>query len=163
MKQSTYMKYITKKSNLIAICLFFLIFSLSTLAKEISLSARIEKHLNPLQTFNVDYGILILAVDNMDTKKIFARKITHPLMPASNEKLITTIGAVNKLGENFKFQTILGMMNNNLIIIGDGDAGFGDMQLTGKSACEIFDEWAQVLIEKGITHIKGNMIFLLNK
>ncbi len=146
--------------------IFYLLFALCSLfpysniyAKEISLAQKISKHLSALKSFKTNYGILILAKQNQQFIPIFAKNIAKPLKPASNEKLITTAGALNTLSENFYFNTILGTLNEDLVIIGDGDPGFGDIRISAKSACEIFDNWAKQLIKKGITYIPGNLIF----
>src|SRR5277367_2624262 len=48
------------------------------------------------------------------------------LIPASNLKLATTSAALDALGPDFKFHTLLVRVNDDLVVIGDGDPTFGD-------------------------------------
>ncbi len=139
------------------IALLVMLISLSPISAKQTLRQRIVKHLAPLKRIKVDYGIMIVSAK--DGKVLFSINPDLPLMPASNEKLVTTISAITRLGENFQFRTLIGLLGNDLVIIGDGDPGFGDTQITKEPACAIFDRWAQTLIRKGITKINGNLIF----
>ncbi len=152
------MKRTTRNIYIIAFILAT-IFATKLSAKNISIAKRISRHLQVTKSFKVDYGIMIVAIRNEKFVPVFVKNADMPLIPASNEKLITTIGAIQELGDTFSFNTVLGFMQNDLVVIGDGDPGFGDTQLTNKPTCEIFDKWAQELRNKGITYISGNLIF----
>jgi serine-type D-Ala-D-Ala carboxypeptidase/endopeptidase (penicillin-binding protein 4) len=76
-----------------------------------------------------------------------------PLAPASNLKLITTSAAIEDLGPDFKFRTLLVQHNDDLILIGDGDPSFGDAELLKKSGWDVttaFQTWATALARRHI-------------
>ena len=71
-----------------------------------------------------------------------------PLIPASNLKLVTTAAALDGLGSNFRFQTLLVQRGEDLVLVGDGDPTFGDAELLRKVGWEtttVFQNWAQQL------------------
>ncbi len=45
----------------------------------------------------------------------------EPMIPASNMKLVVSAAAVKYLGDDYNFKTLAGLLNNNLVIIGQGD------------------------------------------
>jgi D-alanyl-D-alanine carboxypeptidase/D-alanyl-D-alanine-endopeptidase (penicillin-binding protein 4) len=53
----------------------------------------------------------------------------RPLIPASNQKLLTTGAALRVLGPDLVFETRLGWDGGRVVIIGDGDPGLGDPAL----------------------------------
>ena len=54
------------------------------------------------------------------------------MIPASNQKLLTTGTALHVLGPSFAFQTKLVHDGDSLTIVGDGDPTIGDRELHGK-------------------------------
>lgn len=91
---------------------------------------------------------------------IYQKDSSAPLIPASNQKLLTTITALSQLGSDFHFQTTLGLLGDDLVIIGDGDPGFGDPVLSeSDNLTDIFDDWSKNLKAGGITEIRGRIIF----
>jgi D-alanyl-D-alanine carboxypeptidase/D-alanyl-D-alanine-endopeptidase (penicillin-binding protein 4) len=72
------------------------------------------------------------------------------LIPASNLKLATTSAALDALGPDFKFRTLLVRVDNDLVIIGDGDPTFGDVEFlkrAGWDVTTVFKNWAQQLVK----------------
>jgi len=63
---------------------------------------------------------------------IYSRNASTPLIPASNMKLITTASALNYLGPDFFYQTRVGLVGDNLVVIGSGDPLLGDKSTTEK-------------------------------
>ena len=53
------------------------------------------------------------------------------MIPASNQKLLTTGAALHVLGPSFSFQTKLLQDGKNLIVVGDGDPTIGDTEFDG--------------------------------
>src|SRR3954469_24360423 len=57
---------------------------------------------------------------------LFRHNSDIPLIPASNLKIVTTSAALDRLGPDFKFRTVLARRGDDLILIGDGDPTLGD-------------------------------------
>jgi D-alanyl-D-alanine carboxypeptidase/D-alanyl-D-alanine-endopeptidase (penicillin-binding protein 4) len=60
------------------------------------------------------------------------------------------------------FKTWLCVDGEDLWVIGSGDPGTGDPTIAkkyGKSVTTVFDEWANALIERGITRVPGKLYF----
>jgi len=92
---------------------------------------------------------------------LFKHNAETPLVPASNLKLITTSAALEKLGADFKFRTLLVQRGDDLILVGDGDPSFGDSELLKKSgwdATTVYRQWADGLKKKGITSINNVIV-----
>lgn len=86
----------------------------------------------------------------------------RPMTPASNAKLIVMAAAIDRLGGDFQFETILALRGKDLVIIGGGDPAFGDPKLAkarGLTITSVFREWAAALRQKGITRIEGRLLF----
>jgi D-alanyl-D-alanine carboxypeptidase/D-alanyl-D-alanine-endopeptidase (penicillin-binding protein 4) len=79
-----------------------------------------------------------------------------PLIPASNLKVVTTSAALDTLGADFRFRTLLVKRGSDLILIGDGDPTFGDAEFLKKfgwDSTTVFKNWAEALRRKGITRV----------
>jgi serine-type D-Ala-D-Ala carboxypeptidase/endopeptidase (penicillin-binding protein 4) len=92
-------------------------------------------------------GIDIVRLGNSasDTATIYRTDPTLPLVPASNLKVITTSAALEQLGPDFKFRTLLLYHDGDLILVGDGDPTFGDAELLKKVGWDVdtvFKTWA---------------------
>lgn len=67
--------------------------------------------------------------DALTGAEMYSAKGNTPLIPASNMKLLSTGAALRVLGPDLVFETRLGWDRNRIVIIGDGDPGFGDPAL----------------------------------
>ncbi|MCH8823358.1 MAG: D-alanyl-D-alanine carboxypeptidase/D-alanyl-D-alanine-endopeptidase [Planctomycetes bacterium] len=81
------------------------------------------------------------------------------MIPASNLKLFTTGAALHVLGPQFEFKTQLLLDGDKLIVVSDGDPGFGDPQLlrimahdgiTGYDVEQFMAIWVDSVVEAGI-------------
>ena len=57
--------------------------------------------------------------------------MSHSRSPASNQKILTAAAALQALGKDFRFQTTLARVGEDLVVVGDGDPNlsgrfFGD-------------------------------------
>jgi len=96
-----------------------------------------------------------------ESKILFRHNSDLPLMPASNLKLVTTSAALEKLGPDFKFRTILARKGNDLILIGDGDPTFGDgeaMKRVGWEITTVFKQWVDLLKKQNFTKIENVIV-----
>lgn len=88
---------------------------------------------------------------------IYQFKATAPRIPASNLKLVTTAAALETLGADFHFKTVLAMRESDLALIGDGDPTLGDAELLRKTpgwdVDTVFKTWAEMLKKRGITQV----------
>lgn len=101
--------------------------------------------------------VIDLACDRV----VFAQNADTGLTPASAMKLFAMTAALTELGPQFAFETILATDGTNLIVIGDGDPGFGDEKLhkgRKESIAAPFDRWADALRQQGLTSFPGNLI-----
>src|SRR4051812_12215933 len=98
-----------------------------------------------------------IAIASMPEGRELYRHNEHQLlMPASNMKILTTSAALNLLGADFKFRTMLVQRGDDLVLIGDGDPAFGDAELlkkSGLSATNVFEQWATQLRGKSFRHV----------
>ncbi len=98
-----------------------------------------------------------IAIEAMPEGRVLYRHNEHQLlMPASNMKILTTSAALNLLGADFKFRTMLVQRGDDLVLVGDGDPAFGDAELlkkSGLSATTVFEQWATQLKGKVFRHV----------
>ena len=92
-------------------------------------------------------GTIAISVREDDGKEVVNLKGDVPVMPASNQKLLTTGAALRMLGTGFVFRTRVLRSGDRLTVVGDGDPAFGDPdQLKNMSYRE-----GDLLIKKGLT------------
>lgn len=83
------------------------------------------------------------------------------LIPASNQKLLTSAFALARLGEGFQFTTTLHLVGRDLVIVGDGDPTLGDPVLAAASGGTIYDEldsWAAAVKARTGGSLSGDII-----
>lgn len=135
-------------SFLLYLAVLFATVNLSLATTEI-ITDKIAKIINSTYIPAENYSILIY--DYAAGEYIFSINPKKMLIPASNQKLITTIAGLARLGEDFKFTTLLVMQKDtSLAIIADGDPAFG--QYTDEDSF-ILTTWARALKENGIDKI----------
>ena len=96
-----------------------------------------------------------------DGKSLYAFEQARPLIPASNQKIVSSAVALKRLGEDFRFRTVLAVEGDDLVVLGDGDPTTGDARLAARRGGGIYDEmdrWAAALKAAGVTRIKGDLI-----
>ncbi len=99
----------------------------------------------------------IAVFDVATGRLIFESEAQQPLKPASVLKLFTTAAALDRFGPDFRFATDFFLRDGELIIRGAGDPGLGDERLAqrvGKSLHYEFDELADALRTRGVTHLR---------
>jgi serine-type D-Ala-D-Ala carboxypeptidase/endopeptidase (penicillin-binding protein 4) len=105
---------------------------------------------------NVEVGIKLVKLgETTDADQVlYERHADLPLTPASNLKLVTTSAALDTLGADFVFRTLLVQKGNTLALIGDGDPTLGDAELLRKvdwKSTTLFEKWAEALKARGLT------------
>ena len=87
------------------------------------------------------------------------------MRPASNLKMVTSGAYLDKLGADYRFKTSLfgrgeqvgNTWKGDIIVKGSGDPSISGLFAQGNSLF-LFEKWAQVLQERGIRVIDGNLI-----
>ena len=91
------------------------------------------------------------------------------LIPASNLKLLYTLAAIDKYGDNFRFHTRLfysgkiknGTLNGDLIFQPDGDPVFAALRFK-EDLDSLLQSLTEIIRKKGIREIKGKIKMELN-
>ncbi len=102
-------------------------------------------------------GVAMATIDP-SPRRVFSYHAETPLMPASNMKVCTTSAALDLLGSDFKFRTVLLVRNSDAILLGDGDPSFGDAELLRSinwTATTTFEKWADELNRRNISSIRN--------
>lgn len=112
---------------------------------------------------NANWGVVI---QSLVTGEYFYKRNENKLfMPASNTKLFTTAAGLLLLGNNYRFKTEIFMRGNIDGSVLRGDLiikGYGDPSISGRfyneNVTQIFELWADSLLDRGIDEITGNII-----
>ena len=118
------------------------------------------------------WGALVVDVKKGDT--LYARSAGRRFMLASNQKLLTTAAALDRLGPGFTYTTGLytdgpihdGVLQGHLVVQGSGDPTIGRRFLNGQKMdnldegdrTAVFRAWADSLKARGITRVAGHVI-----
>jgi len=102
----------------------------------------------------------IHAVRLADGKTLCDVHADRPLIPASNQKVLTSAVALKCLGADFAFRTELAVVGNDVAVIGDGDPTTGDARLAarGEDIYAVFDRWAAALKKHGLKDVGALMV-----
>ncbi|MHC4551911.1 MAG: D-alanyl-D-alanine carboxypeptidase/D-alanyl-D-alanine endopeptidase [Planctomycetota bacterium] len=101
-----------------------LVFSLTVLsARADTVSRLLQKHKQTKATF------AILAVDANSGSVLYQKNARQAMIPASNMKLVTASAALHYLGGDYSFQTRVGLLGKDLVVIGSGDPLLGEPKL----------------------------------
>lgn len=108
------------------------------------------------------WGIYIQDLRTGDV--LFEHNAQKPMIPASNQKLLTTAAALDALGSTYRFETTLyfdgtidgSVLKGDLILRGSGDPTFGTTEL--RVGPDPLREWAEQLAAMGVTRIEGRLI-----
>ena len=111
----------------------------------------------------ISVGVVILRLGSTGEpgKLLYAHNPDLPLMPASNMKILTTSAALDTLGADFHFQTLLLQRGDDLVLLGDGDPMFGDWEFLHKSNWDItsaFKLWADKLKKANLTRFHNVLV-----
>ncbi|MCS5422093.1 MULTISPECIES: D-alanyl-D-alanine carboxypeptidase/D-alanyl-D-alanine endopeptidase [Psychrilyobacter] len=173
------MKNILKKLVLLII-LVSIISCRSTETPVVPIKSATEKAVDDFthmpQTENASLGMKVVNLES--GKTLFKLNPDKSLVPASNMKLLTTGAALEILGKDYRFKTILaydgkigsdGTLDGNIYIIGGGDPTLGSKYLaaedpervtTGekKKQLEFLNIWAEKIKSMGIKKINGQIV-----
>lgn len=90
----------------------------------------------------------IAAVDLRTNQPVIAVRGDELFIPASNQKLLTSVFALERLGTDFRFATGAFLLDANVIVAGEFDPTFGDPHIAalwGRSIYHELDRWAAAI------------------
>lgn len=157
----------------IKILLPFAVFAISLIFPSYSPDQKSTRNLNnAIVAFAEDKAMQtaswgFIATDIKSGKELASVNAGLALIPASTQKVITTLTALAMLGTDYRFETLLqydgiivdGVLKGNLYIYGTGDPSLGASQLNDSLKIEnVFSYWLNDLKATGISAIEGNII-----
>lgn len=112
---------------------------------------------------DAQWGVEVLSLDRGDV--LYGLNAHRLCMPASNNKIVTTVPALLRLGPEFRYETrvsangeiIDGVLKGELVITGTGDPTAAPRFHNGDPFL-LFKEWATRLKEKGVRRIEGEIV-----
>lgn len=116
------------------------------------LAGDVRKVLNDKLLAKADVGVVVVSLS--DGKRIYEHGADKPRIPASNMKVLTTAAAIDVLGADFRYRTMLVKRGDDLVLLGDGDPMFGDAKVLRKAGWDIttvYKNWAEQLKRAGMT------------
>jgi serine-type D-Ala-D-Ala carboxypeptidase/endopeptidase (penicillin-binding protein 4) len=142
--------------------LAFFTLSIASAAARADLGSDVRAVLKDPLLAHAKCGVELVRLANDGRPQVlFEASPAEPLVPASNLKLITTSAAMQRLGANFKFRTLLLRHGSDLVLVGDGDPSFGDAELLKKSGWDVrtvFQAWANALAQRHIGPISRLLV-----
>ena len=102
-------------------------------------------------------------VVNLETgQPVVDHRGTASMIPASTTKVLTSAAALDLLGPDFRYETVLaatgpvrnGCIQGDLVLHGSGDPSLGTVPATAS----LFTNWAEGLAQSGIDCVTGNVI-----
>jgi len=146
-------------------CVLFFLCGLSPVIAQpkSSLSDSIDRILDAEAFRNASWGVRIVDLSSGDI--IYQHNARRSFVPASNAKLYTTLSALEQLGPDFRYQTLLyatgpvtdGILHGNLVVRGSGDPVIGG-RFNNDDRTATFRAWADSIKNAGITQIQGDII-----
>lgn len=108
-------------------------------------------------------GISMWRLDQPGAKatEVYQHQSHTPLTPASNLKLATTSAALDRLGSDFKFRTLLYLHGSDVVLIGDGDPSFGDaeyLKKVGWKSTQVYETWAAQLKKMNVSEVHNVVV-----
>ena len=128
------------------------------------LASQIERQISIPELETALVGIMVQSAET--GKIIYQHNANTLMMPASNEKIPTSVTALLKFGAEFKYCTKIytngsvekGILKGDLIIVGSGDPTISCRFRENSDSCLVFQSWADSLKSKGINRIEGDIV-----
>lgn len=134
-----------------------------TLSPELrDLQSELEEILASTGNRSGKWGVLAVSLDRGDT--LLSLNPREPMIPASNQKLLTTAAALYILGPEFRYSTFLltrgprigDALEGDLILFGTGDPTLSNRFYPGEMAA--LDTLAQRVLDAGVREIHGDLV-----
>jgi len=123
----------------------------------------IDRLLNRRSFRHVSFGVEVAGLEN--GRILYERNTDRAFTPASNTKLFTTAAALEKLGPDFTYRTVLfrdgevdssGVLHGDLVIVGSGDPTLSTS--FWEHPLGILEAWADSLKAHGLRAVTGDII-----
>ncbi|MHC5146570.1 MAG: D-alanyl-D-alanine carboxypeptidase/D-alanyl-D-alanine endopeptidase [Planctomycetota bacterium] len=140
-----------KQNKILTFCLFWLFFGVG----------RADTVSNLIAKYKTGATYSVLAVDARSGRTIYQLAADKPMIPASNMKVVSSAAALHYLGGDYSFETKIGLLGDDLVIVGGGDPLLGDPKRDSfpcQAANAFMDKIVEVLGKKGISEIKNIVI-----
>ena len=148
--------------------LLFFLFIITQFSVAQSVSQRLKVAIEKLQSDSaLKHASMSLYVVNSKTNEVvFDYNSQLGLVPASCQKIITSIAAYELLGKDFQYKTQLGYngkitkgtLYGNLHIKGYGDPTLGSWRYASTKDTAVLKDWLGAIKQVGIKKINGNII-----
>ncbi len=123
--------------------------------EDLALARRIDELIEKSEFANARWGVFVVSLN--DGRIVCAREARKLFIPASIEKVVTSVVALDKLGPDFRWKTEAmgakridaGTLAGDLVLYGAGEPDFDQTAL---------DKLADVLRKQGLNRITGNII-----
>ncbi len=109
--------------------------------------------------------VSVMAMDLDNGKPLVEIEPDQQMIPASNMKLFTTAAAMDLLGDDFMFRTVLGLIEpqvrgegHALVLLGDGDPAFCDPILLEEhnlTVDDVLNQWFDAVEKTGVKHFNS--------
>jgi D-alanyl-D-alanine carboxypeptidase/D-alanyl-D-alanine-endopeptidase (penicillin-binding protein 4) len=112
---------------------------------------------------DAQWGVEVFSLDRSEL--LYEKNPQRLYIPASNNKILTAVAALIRLGPDYHFETRLlmdgsiekGVLKGNLIILGSGDPTISP-NFQSENPFGVFTEWAGKLKEQNIRSISGDIL-----
>jgi len=114
---------------------------------------------------NATFGIHIRNLSTSET--LYSWNGNQRMIPASTLKIITSAAALEILGPNYRFETMVGYtgkirnktLTGDLVVVGGGDPALGSEYFENDYfSPDFLDVWARKLKASGISKVEGNLV-----
>jgi D-alanyl-D-alanine carboxypeptidase/D-alanyl-D-alanine-endopeptidase (penicillin-binding protein 4) len=128
------------------------------------LAARVDAFLKGRELSRGRIGVLFCDDDSGGV--LYARGDDQVLKPASNVKLLTTAAALDVLGPDFRYKTLLATrgrrkgaaLEGDLVVLGSGDPSISGRFVADHDRRAIFRDWARAVSDHGIARVTGDIV-----
>ena len=128
-----------------------------------ALGARLKVLLSDGQTTYAVLGVHV--IDRATGKTVFDHNGRYGLVPASSQKVLTSIAALELLGPDFRYETrfshrgdvVGGVLKGTLLVEGDGDPTLGSQRFRQSNAEAVTSALKTALSKAGITRAAGGI------
>ena len=150
-------RFLREKSARLAFCVVLLVGGV-VFGQQSKVQAKLDALLQEKDVY--PWKVSVLAADVDSGRTICSSRADRALIPASNMKMVVTAAALSRWGTEHEFVTLLGRKGKDLVVIGDGDPGFGEAVLIvnrGQDQTSVFRQWAKKVKQAGMTDV-GDII-----